>query len=282
MSSFHITRRLLLLALSYSGGMYCQDEVTDAMKPRLDCQIIAGNKGSEGTDDIPEVTSLQRISVRCELVNAGVRSKLVPLEALSIEVSAVDGTAIAILPVKFTFSGGGGTPERRHVWALLLLPIPEEQRRRNIKRYLSRMVEVQESMFEELRKKIYREHWSVAAADGTFERVFEARYVENRVGTFEMICRYQPMEVGGLEGEKSTSRPIRFRVRNDGTFIDTLIDQLESQKGTGADEMLRLFDEIDAYRDQGQEGKLRKSRAQKGAGMANRMSAWDQSCRLRA
>ncbi len=258
MSNVHLTLRLLLLALSCSGVMYCQDEGTDAVEPRLDCEIVAGNKDSKSTDDIPEVSSLQRIRVRCELVNAGVRSNLVPLEALSIEVTAVDGAAIASLPVKFTFSGGGGTPERRHVSALLLLPIPEEQRQQNIRAYLSRMVEVQESWFEELRTKIdqidpekrsiveqLREHWSAGATDGTVERVLEARYVENRVGTFEMRCRYQPMQVGGPEGEKLTSRPVRFRVRNDGTFMDTLIDELESQKATGANEMLRLFDEIE-------------------------------------
>ena len=91
MSNVHFTPRLLLLlALIYSGVTYCQDEGTDAMKPRLDCRIVAGNKGSEGTDDIPEVSSLQRIRVRCELLNADVQSNVVPMEALSIEVNAVD------------------------------------------------------------------------------------------------------------------------------------------------------------------------------------------------
>ena len=223
MSSFHITRRLLLLALSCSRGMYCQDAGTPAVEAQLACQVVVGNRGSESTNEIPEVTNLQRIRVRCELLNAGVQSKLVPMKALSIEVSAVHGTALGNLPVKFTFSGGGCTPERRYVSALLLLPIPEEQRRRNIKRYLSRMVEVQESTFEELRTKIdqidpemrpkveqLRVHWLAGATDGSFARVLEARYVENRVGTFEMICRYQPTKAGGLEGEKLTSRPVRF------------------------------------------------------------------------
>ena len=115
------------------------------------------------------------------------------------------------------------------------------------------MAEVQESWFEELRKKSdkmdpekratiegLRENWSIGAADGSFERVLDARYLENETGIFEMICRYQANEGGGLKDKMLTSQPVRFRVRNDGSFMDPLFEELEAQKATGADELLRI------------------------------------------
>jgi len=75
-----------------------------------------------------------------------------------------------------------------------------------------------------------QEKWLSDAEEGRFEKALETYYMENRVGTFEMTCRYQPNEDIGLGHKILTSPPVRFYVRNDGTFTDPLMTALSPRK----------------------------------------------------
>ncbi len=152
MPRYEFMRRFLLVGLACSTIVYGQAEGGPTER-QVSCQIIAGKNGTESDGEVAEVTNLQRIGIKFELVNIPRQEANVLKKKLAVDVFRVDDGSSSIVPATLTFSGGSSGPGRRYVRASLMLSIREERRRQTIETYLTQTTKEREVWIDERRKK---------------------------------------------------------------------------------------------------------------------------------
>ncbi len=198
---------------------------SQSVAPALACQIESPNHPAD-TSAI-EVGNLQRLTVSIELSANG--NPVAPIVMRSRSESSRESlkanTELVVrrlgparqqpVPVAASIVGTDRSPNKQRVLLSVELPIDEAQRRANIERYLD-WVETDATGKEHASPEALKEFKDKRAE---MMSAFERLYVENQVGTFELVCRYSSDLPDFWRGELR-SRPVVFRVKNDGAFFD--------------------------------------------------------------
>jgi hypothetical protein len=193
--------------------------------PILTCKIESPNHQRDTS--VIEVSNLKRLTVSIELSGNG--NPLAPITIrpqsgtsrasqtgnIELAVRRLGPTRQQTVPVAASIAGTERTPNNERALLSVELPIDEARRRTNIEHYLE-WVETDAAKKERASPEAVKEFKDKRAE---MMRAFERIYVENQVGTFELVCRYSSDLPEFWRGEVR-SGPVVFRVKDDGAFFD--------------------------------------------------------------
>jgi hypothetical protein len=197
----------------------------DKQVPILSCHVEPQNPQQENR--IVEISNLRQFNVSITLFSPdwpvapmtiaadGRASQMAGKVNTEVIVREVGTPAGQIVPLVITVTGVKRDLHGTSISVVGQIPIDELQRWENINAYL-KWVETDAAMSE---------HTSIRTL-GDFKKkraeiakALERIYIENRVGTYELICKYSSNLPGYWQGDVQ-SEAIVFRVRRDGTFFD--------------------------------------------------------------
>ena len=120
------------------------------------------------------------------------------------------------VPLKFIKTAAGKDLDESYIRYMIEIPIPEDQKKQNISKHLDDLVKEAKAKKKTDPKmlRLYEEKSSRQALANMFERI----YMQNRVGDFEINCKYT---VNTKDGPKAMeSRPLKIRIDFNGDFLD--------------------------------------------------------------
>lgn len=194
--------------------------------PRLTCHILTENGDEVPVTEKIKVSNLKRIRFRVKLSGSQL-----PLDPLSLNPVAENpvGTAQPTLeilvnllsagnrmavPTKVIQTGRGIELEQTYLTGLLEIPIDEVKRKQNIDNYLKKLEQESKKAGREAEFRHLTQDREVAIA--TFEKL----YVDNRVGEFELTCKYATKRPGFWQGVVESFPPIRIQVFFERNFFE--------------------------------------------------------------
>jgi hypothetical protein len=135
---------------------------------------------------------------------------------LEIYGDQVIGNERKRVPLKFIKTAAGKDLDESYIRYLIEIPIEESQKTQNISKHLDDLVKEAKAKKNTDPKmlRLYEAKGSRQALANTFDRM----YMQNRVGNFEINCKYTANRKGGPKAMES--RPIKIRIDFKGDFLD--------------------------------------------------------------
>ena len=195
---------------------------TPPRAPRLVCGLLVDGALVPPRPGSAKLSNLERIPFQIELSASGldlepmtVAGSVGSSEPPTVEITAreVRDATRTEAPVRFVQMGAGKDVGRQYVSLSLEIPVDDAERRKGIKEYLDRLAAAakKEGRSEEFAHLAQGEDASIAA--------FEHLYVQNRVGRFEVVCKYSSRKQGSWNGEVQAP-PVPIEIVDRGKFFD--------------------------------------------------------------
>lgn len=189
--------------------------------PRLSCSVDSQQPEQNG---IVEVSKLAQIGISVGLSSVDVpvapmtlridsgSAKMGNTEIIVREVGSSDASAVSVL---LSLTGTQRDSRGMSISVLAQIPVDETKRRKDIETYLS-WVETDAASAENTSTRTLAAFRSNRAA---IAKAFEQMYLENRTGTYELLCKYSSHLSGYWQGDLQ-ARSSMFKVKNDGKFFE--------------------------------------------------------------
>ncbi len=198
---------------------------TQVVRPRLSCEVVSGKLGEPTAGRVAKVSNLKRIPLRASLSDSELPLEQLTVTGFNEHPGPGPGATLAIaakmilkekkldVPTKVIRQGMGRSLNEQSVSALLEIPIDESKRKKNIVAYVKKIESESARANDKQQLKV------LEASENALVARFEQLYVENRVGLFEVTCRYISRGSKLWNGEVE-SRPVLIQVVFDGEFFD--------------------------------------------------------------
>jgi hypothetical protein len=198
----------------------------ELVQPQLSCDVPAADGVERSTGKTVGVSNLKLIPLKASLKGPPsppiedltlASDGNVPARPATIKVDVmmiVDGRKVSV-PIKTSVTGSGQDLRERYLSMLLMIPVDPVVRRDEEMQYLQRL----ESQAENEKGTDKRIVDLYKNQKQSLISSFDSVFIENRVGLFEIVCRYSSNRRGFWNGEIQ-SAPMDVEIQFKGHFFD--------------------------------------------------------------